>query len=111
MRRGSAYASFRRAITYKKAGHDPQQKPGMVRLKLFNIVMNDLGLEFLEKGFFITPRGLTNVFKNQSPDFWQGCKEIKLNETPVNTGLLKNGHLDLQGDLVFFSVKRSRENV
>jgi hypothetical protein len=105
MRRGSAYASFRHSITYKKANNDSQRKPGMVRLKLFNIVMNDLGLEFLENGFFISPRDLTDILENQSHEFWQGCKEIKLNEKPVKTGLLKDGQLALQSDLVFFSVK------
>jgi hypothetical protein len=67
--------------------------------------MNDLGLEFLEKGFIIGARELMDVLANQPGEFWQGCKEVLLNKKPVKAGFLKGGQWALESDRVFFSVK------
>ena len=44
-------------------------------------------------------------FQNAILGLGKRGSEIKLNEKPVKTGLLKDGQLALQSDLVFFSVK------
>ena len=105
MRRGSFYASFRDSITYKKDKDTHTQEKCMVNLKLFNIVMKELGLDFLKKGVFFKSSDLTDFLLNQSKDFWKGCKEILLNKKPVEYSLMEKGELVLQNDLVFFSVK------
>jgi hypothetical protein len=105
MRRGSFYASFRDSITYKKGPDILAKEKCMVNLKLFNIVMKELGLDFLKKGVFFKSSDLTDFLLNQSKDFWQGCKEILLNKKPVEHSLIEKGEFVLQNDLVFFSVK------
>jgi hypothetical protein len=111
MRRKSAYASFRRSISYRKNNRPSRLKPGMVRLKLFNIVMNDWGPVFLEKGIFVPSHDLTAVLQNQPREFWRGCGEIKLNQRPVDADLFADDRWARASDLVFFSagaVKESR---
>lgn len=105
MKRGSFYASFRDSITYKKGPDILAQGKCMVNLKLFNIVIKELGLDFLKKGIFFKSSDLTDFLLNQSKDFWQGCKEILLNKKPVEYSLIEKGEFVLQNDLVFFSVK------
>ncbi len=105
MRRGSFYASFRDSITYKKGPDTPSQEKCMVNLKFFNIVMKELGPDFLKKGIFFKSSDLTDFLTNQSKDFWHGNKEILLNKKPVGYSLIEKGEFVLQNDLVFFSVK------
>ena len=51
MRCGSFYASFRDSITYKKSDSNYQIKEGVIRLKLFNMVMKELGPIFWKTVF------------------------------------------------------------
>ena len=85
------------------------QEKCMVNLKFFNIVMKELGPDFLKKGIFFKSSDLTDFLINQSKDFWQGCKEILLNKKPVEYSLIEKGGFVLQNDLVFFSVKIHRK--
>lgn len=107
MRRGSPYASFRHSITYSKDNNKSQQKEGMVRLKLFNIIMNELGPRFLENGIFLNPADLTELLANQPDEFRKGCKEIMLDKKHITFNSLINKQLTSQCHLVFFSVNTS----
>lgn len=105
MRRGSPYASFRHSITYSKDSNKSQLKEGMIRLKFFNMVMNELGPQFLEKGIFLKPCDITELLVTQPDEFQEGCKEIMLNNKHITFDLLKDRQLVSQSHLVFFSVK------
>lgn len=105
MRRGSFYASFRSSITYKEGDNVSQQEEGLVRLKLFNMVMKELGLHFLEKGIFIRASDLRSFLVNQWDDFPRGCREVLLNGEPVEPDRIKDGKVVLPNDLVFLTVK------
>jgi len=105
MRRGSPYASFRQSITYSKDSNKSQLKKGMVRLKLFNILMNELGPRFLENGIFLKPSDITELLVNQPDEFREGCKKMMLNKKPITFDSLKNRQLASQNQWVFFSVK------
>ena len=107
MRRGSPYASFRDSITYSKANPGSQPEEGRVRLKLFNIVMNDLGPRFLKNGVFLNSSDLTELLANQPDEFGKGCKKIMLNEKGITFDSLKTTQLTSQCHSVFFSVKTS----
>ncbi|MDY6970079.1 MAG: hypothetical protein SVR08_15680, partial [Spirochaetota bacterium] len=77
---------------------------GTLRIKLFNMVMNELGYGFLEKGIIVNSRDLFDCIKNQSIEFWQGCKEILINGKTIEPDLFHNGLYSLKGDFVFLSV-------
>ena len=107
MRRGSFYASFRDSITYKKGGDTSRQEKCMVRLKLFNIVMKELGPGFLEKGIFLKFSDLIEFLINKPKDFKEGCTKILFNEKPVEYDFLLNTEFVPDYGLVFFIVKVS----
>ena len=104
LRRGSFYASFRSEITYKKGDIVSQKGEGLVRLKLFNMVMKELGLYFLERGILIRASDLSFIV-NQWENFPQGCKEILLNGDPVEPTRIKDGKFALPNDLVSLTIK------
>ena len=105
MRRSSFYASFRSSITYKKGDNVSQHEEGMVRLKLFNMVMKELGPDFLEKGIFIRTSDLSGFLVNQWDDFPRGCRDVLLNGEPVEPHRLKDEKFAFPNDRVFLTVK------
>lgn len=104
LRRGGAYASFRNTITYHEAGAQCVSGEGFVQVKLFNLLMEELGPGFLKKGIFIKSSDLMNFLKGQSQDFWQRCKNILLNGKPAEPGLLKDSAWLSHYDRVFLCV-------
>lgn len=93
MRRGSYYASMRSAITCTDYGKTGACREGMVRVKLFNLLLTDLGPEFLNRGVIMTPFELSDFFLHK-PDFnWQACKEALIDGKPVAPTRLKRGDL------------------
>jgi hypothetical protein len=95
LRRGGAYSSFRSGITYHETGAACAAGDGFVQVKLFNLVMEELGPELLKKGVFVTPSLLTEFLKGQSEDFWLGCREVLLDGKPVDTEDLGNITFDI----------------
>ncbi len=46
----------------------------MIFVKLFNLILKELGPTFLKKGIWINGRDLADFLKRQPDDFWSGCK-------------------------------------
>lgn len=104
MRRGSYYASMRSAITCTDSGNAGACRKGMVHVKLFNLLLTDLGPEFLKEGVIVTTSELSDFFLHK-PDFdWQGCNGALLNGKPVAPVCLKNGDLFAQGVTIKLSI-------
>ncbi len=88
MRRGGAYSSFRGTITYRETGSACPEGEGIVRLKLFNLMLSELGSGFLKKGILVGSSDLADFLKERSPDFWQTCKEVLANGNPADPASL-----------------------
>jgi hypothetical protein len=104
MRSGSYYASFRDTITHRDSGEAIKEGEGVIRVKLFNIVMSELGAGFLRRGIYLNASALRDFLSGQGDDFWQGCREILLNRKAAEPDLIRKGRFLSEGDLVFFSV-------
>ena len=52
MRRGGFYSSLRDGITWHGDGKSVSRQEGLIRVKLFNLLMEELGPGFLARGFF-----------------------------------------------------------
>lgn len=95
MRRGSFYASFRDTISYRDEGEKgssgPRRDEGMIRLKLFNLVMKDLGPGFLETGIYLEADSFTGFLANRQDTIPQICRTAQVNGTAVEPGDLM-GH-------------------
>ena len=73
LRRGGAFSSLRSQITHPRDETPIAQREGFIVLKLFNLLMDELGPAFLQRGVFIKKRLLKGFLQNLPKDFWAGC--------------------------------------
>ncbi len=78
MRRGGVLASFRSGITYCPATETPGSSKGRITLKLFNLLIDELGPGFLARGVWVPRRRLAEIFPDH-PDI----AEIEAHEIHV----------------------------
>ncbi len=104
MRRGSAYAFLRNAITRKDMAVPDERKPGIVQMKLFNMIMEELGPSFLEKGVILESSRLIQFFRDQPEKFWDKCRQMALDGIPLEPGRLREGSVFSFGERATLSV-------
>jgi hypothetical protein len=103
MRRGSVFASLRNSITYRDSGIRAGGE-GAVHMKLFNVVMKDLGPLLLAKGILVDSSELKN-FLLEHHDLLKGCSNILFNDSPVEMGALLSKDFCKAFQLVTLSVE------
>jgi hypothetical protein len=91
MRRGGYYAALREGITHQDAAADTTDRIGTIRVKLFNLLIPELGPDFLRRGIILTAPELREFITGRDASFWQGCTSALLNGSPVGAGLLSSG--------------------
>ncbi len=91
MRRGSYYSAMRSGITYTDDRLGGEDRIGTVRVKLFNILLAELGPDFLRRGAVVTVSDMTDFLGSRDEQFWRGCTESFLNGTPVEPAFLSSG--------------------
>jgi hypothetical protein len=89
MRRGGVYASFRGSITYRETGTECITEEGYVQLKLFNLLTNELGPDFLRKGILVKSSDLIDFLKGLSRDFWRECEKVLFDDNLVDPASLE----------------------
>ena len=88
MRRGGPLSGMRRSISHAPDQVCNQLSPGRITLKLFNLVAKELGPQFLARGIVVTSKALGELFKRQTPDFWQEVKSIAIDGSPCRVDQL-----------------------
>ncbi|OPY74014.1 MAG: hypothetical protein A4E64_02408 [Syntrophorhabdus sp. PtaU1.Bin058] len=112
MRRKGVYASFRSTIAYREKGGTDAGHEGSIEVKLFNLVMIDLGPHFFKRGIYLRSDTLAEFLTSMTVDIRTGCRLILLGNRPVPgdavAGILKNMGTDMievfvicQKDVVF----------
>lgn len=91
MRRGGFYAAMRGAMTYRESDEEGPAGRGTIRMKLFNLLLPELGPAFLGRGIGVTAAVLTDFFMQRHPAFWQECREILLDGAPLAPERLRGG--------------------
>ena len=76
MRRGGAYASMRSSITYHETGETGAAGEGWVTIKLFNLLMAELGPSLLRGQVLVASSVLLDRLTELPEDFWRGCRHI-----------------------------------
>jgi hypothetical protein len=84
LRRGGTYSLFRNAITYHEKGEEYSSGEGFVQIKLFNLLMAELGPSLLQKGVILSSANFLSFVAEQPPDFWEKCRQITFDSRPVN---------------------------
>jgi hypothetical protein len=83
LRRGGAFASLRRAITFSRGSEVIPQKEGRVVLKLFNLLVPELGPPLLAKGIWMEGEDLNRFLGSLKKDFWEECREVVRNDRKI----------------------------
>ncbi len=78
LRRGGRLAALRAPITYRETGDSPPPADGFIVLKLFNLLLRDLGPRFLRQGIYLEQDELGAFLKGLPGEFWAGCREARL---------------------------------
>lgn len=83
-RSGGELSPFRSTISYRPdTGQTSDSKQGVVFIKLFNLLVPEMGPAFLHKGILIEKSLLDSFLKNQSTDFWNRCSSVLFDNHPI----------------------------
>ncbi len=103
LRRGGAYSSFRSAITYHETEKTFAPGEGWVSLKLFNLLMAELGPDLLITGVLLRTSDLLGFMTERAEEFRQGCSAT-LDGKPIDIGTLGDSTALAGKDQVFLTV-------
>jgi hypothetical protein len=74
MRRGGYYASLRNPITFQGGPGVQGSQKGKIVLKLFNLLLQDLGTQILENGFMIEESNLLDFLRRNESKLADECQ-------------------------------------
>ena len=103
LRSGGYYAPMRSQISHEKNTALTQLKDGQVTLKLWNLVVKELGPTFLERGIWIQGQEIGSLVERHWEALKAGCKAVAIKEKPAAVDSLREA--DWKTDLVFLQVK------
>lgn len=89
MRRGGHLAAMRGAMTHQESAADATDRIGTVRVKLFNLLLTELGPQFLKRGILMGCGDVISFFQERDETFWESCDGGSINGTPMGPGLLR----------------------
>ena len=84
MRMGSPYAAMRESITVKPEGSTEAGRDILIELKLFNVILSDMGVEFLKRGILLDRKRFFDLFKKYGDNIFSCCREITLNNLKID---------------------------
>jgi hypothetical protein len=91
MRRGGFYAAFREGISCRDDDSGARVGIGTVRIKLFNLLIAELGPLFLGRGIIVPAPSVTAFLAGSSREFRDSCTEVSLNSIPADMAALVAG--------------------
>jgi hypothetical protein len=103
LRSGGFYAPMRSQISHEKDTPTSQLINGQITLKLWNLVVKELGPTFLEQGIWIQGEEIRSLIERNSDALKAGCKRVEMKEEPVELDSLQK--IDWKTDLAFLQVK------
>lgn len=104
LRRGGTYSSFRSGITHREAGGASAPGAGWVTVKLFNLVMDELGPGLLRQGVLVRASDLICLLQELPEDLWQEGGGGTLDGAPVDKSALLGAILPRGADPVLLEV-------
>jgi hypothetical protein len=83
LRRGGVYGAIRSSITYGKDDRR-EEETGLCSIKLFNLLIVELGPIFLQRGILVKADDLETFSRKKSEIFWCRCRQILFEGKPVD---------------------------
>jgi hypothetical protein len=103
LRSGGYYAAMRSQISHEKNKPTSRLKKGKITLKLWNLVVKELGPTFLQNGILLEGEALQEFIERQLDDLKIKCLAVELNDKPVEIDSFRK--VDWKTKLVFLQVK------
>jgi len=104
MRRGGPLASMRSGVSYRPAAGDGDGRPVVIRVKVFNLLVEELGPPLLERGILVTSDRLAAFLSALPSSFWRDCRNVMIDGEPLEPGPAVGERLGGTKDPVGFSV-------
>jgi hypothetical protein len=106
LRSGGFYAPMRSQISHAKDAPTSQLMNGQVTLKLWNLVVKELGPTFLERGIRIEAEEVQSFIKRHLEALKIECQAVELNDNPAEVDRLRKA--EWKTKLVFLQVKSEK---
>ena len=106
MRRGGFYAALRSQISHEKNLSASHRGDGQIVIKLFNLVLKELGPGFLQQGIRTNGKNLQDLLKRHLNELKTGCISGELDGKPVGINNLLE--LDWNDKTVFLQVRSEK---
>lgn len=84
MRRGGFYANLRGDITYQEQERETSPRLARIHVKIFNLLLRELGPGFLQRGIILGLPELAGFLKGKTEELRDGCTSALLNSTNVS---------------------------
>jgi hypothetical protein len=91
MRRDGTFSSLRGSISHQACGEDCPERPGLVTVKLFNLLMARLGPGLLSRGVVVRARDLSRWMTGRPKDFWTAVQKFKVNNRVIDVSVYEVG--------------------
>jgi hypothetical protein len=102
LRQGGLLASFRNTITYQETAAAGGGS-SLIHVKLFNLIMDEMGPILLQKGVLVKASALRN-FLEENQEIAKTSKRILLNANPIEASALLGNDFAEMSDLVRITV-------
>ncbi|HVN97480.1 MAG TPA: hypothetical protein VMT62_13705 [Syntrophorhabdaceae bacterium] len=113
LRRDGLYAGLRSPITYREEDGHICPDQGIITVKLFNLLMDELGPKFLSKGFAIEPSSLMRLLHVHADEFPQEVVSVAFDGKRIEPERLmeKSIYGDAQYVIVSVDTEESRTKI
>ena len=88
MRSGGILAGFRRSISHRTTDDQTDTTGGVLLIKLFNLLITEMGPRFLHEGILISADDLQALLRSPTPIQWNDCRKAELNSRQVEIDAL-----------------------
>lgn len=101
-RKQGFYAPLRSKGFSEKVNGGGKVHEGMITIKLFNLLLKELGPLFLSQGVLVDGKSLSNFFRMQPRDFWEDCLAAEVDGETITPEKLRE--ITWQEQYVFLRV-------
>jgi hypothetical protein len=88
MRSGGVLASFRHSISHRPADSRSSDCGGIISIKLFNLLIREIGPFFLQHGILVNSNDLQNLLMTFSDIAWKNCSRAELDSEQIDPDTL-----------------------
>jgi hypothetical protein len=91
MRSSGYYAAMRGSISHHETGEVARKREGLIRIKLFNLLLGELGPVLLREGIVLEGEQVASFLAGQGEDFWRDCPKALIDGKPASREMLLAG--------------------